>query len=460
MSPTIPLDDAFSTLQQLNNHIKRYAPFPSDGRTSFPTQLDRLVKSWGEIPLFTGRLAPADELMLQKWENGKNYLEALELSSYEVCRLCQHPACAGDPIFYRYLVGISYAPSTKALLGLVSSYHARWSSLASGNRRFIEDYLEGFLRTYRGPSKALRGWRERIDHIIGPEAPFCLGKALAYERSTPQSFAAAHTIHTNTEFWYETLALAAEYVVNTIDRAPISQIEYLVKTLFDGSGIPKSRIKDLLAKAILGSRCDTDEAARNSIIGFALGSDEFGDPRVHQAGWIGIDAARERFVSWLSREDIKLFFDLVIDRSSDRQGRKSYWLKWLPQLKRTRVLLSRYDEDRILVRLRNRNFPIPSYGLLDAPDTSGFLLDFGSVVVVEFSKSMNATYFYPRTIANDLFRDFYQQNRRWSVQGLKRRDLVAQEAARRLEHRRYRHNEWQEEMTNLLTRHYRLRRPE
>lgn len=460
MPPTIDLNDAFFALQQLNKHLKRCAAHPPDGAASFPTQLDHLVNSWGEIPPFTGRLAPADDVMLQKWESGKNALDALELSSYEVCRLCQHPESAADPIFYRYLARKRYSPSTKALLGLVSSYHARWRSRTSGNRRSIEDALEGFLRTYRGPSKVLLMWQERLDQIIGPEAPVRLGKTLADERSAPHLFATACALHTNTEFWTETLAQAAEHVVLRIERAPISQLEYLTGTLFGDSGIPKSVMKELLAKAILSQRCDKDESARTPIITFALGSTDFGDPRVNQAGWVGLEAARECFISWLSREDIRLFFDLVIDRSSDRQGRKPYWLTWLPHLKRTRVLLSRYDQDRVRLRLRSRNEQIPSYGLLEAPDTSAFLLDFGSVVIVEFSKSPNASYLYPRAIANDLFRDFYQQSRRWTVQELKRRDLVEQEAARRLVHQRYRHNQWQDEMTDLLTHHYRLRRPE
>lgn len=460
MPATIDLNDAFSALQQLNRHLKRSAAQPPDSAPSFPSRLNQLVKSWGKIPPFTGRLAPADDLMLKKWENVKNSSDALELSSYEVCRLCQHPTSAADPIFYRYLARKQYSPSTKALLGLISSYHARWRSLTIGNRRSIEDALEGFLRTYRGPSKVLLMWQERLDQIIGPEAPVRLGKILADERADPHPFAIASALHTNTEFWFETLSQAAEHIVHRIERVPISQLEYLTRALFGDSGMPNSRVKELLAKAILSGRCDADETARSLIISFALGSTEFGDPRVHQAGWVGIEAARERFISWLSREDIKLFFDLVIDRSSDRQGRKPYWLTWLPQLKRTRVLLSRDDQDRVRLRLRKQNEQIPSYGLLDAPDTSAFLLDFGSVVIVEFSKSANASYLYPRAIANDLFRDFYQQNRRWTVQELKRRDLVEQEAARRLEHRRYRHNQWQDEMTDLLTRHYSLRRPQ
>ncbi|MCP9449604.1 MAG: EH signature domain-containing protein [Nitrospira sp.] len=460
MSETINLVDAFAALQQLDKQVKRSAHQPLNWGPSFPSKLSRLVKSWGKIPPFKGPIAPVDEVILQKWQRYRESNDTPELSSHEIGRLCQHPASATDPLFYRYLVSKHYSPPPYALLGLVYTYHARWCSLTAGNRRFIEEALEAFLRTYRGFFKALRRWQECLDYIIGSEAPVRLGRKLAEERSTPDLFAADYALHTNTEFWAEVLAQAAEYIVHRIERVPISQLEYLTRTLFDDSRIPKSRVKELLAKAILSGRCDADETARSLIISFALGSREFGDPRVHQAGWVGLEAARERFISWLSREDIKLFFDLVIDRSSDRQGRKTYWLTWLPQLKRTRVLLSRYDQARVRSRLRSRNEQIPSYGLIESPDTSAFLLDFGSVVIVEFSKSSNASYLYPRAIANDLFRDFYQQNRRWTVQELKRRDLVEQQAARRLEHRRYRHNQWQDEMTSLLSRHYRLSRPE
>lgn len=460
MSETVTLADAFAALQQLAKHIKRSANQRPDWVPRFPSELSRLVKSWGDIPPFKGLLAPADEVIIQKWQRCKEGDETSELSSYEISRLCQHPTSATNPDFYHYLARRQYSPPTYALLGLVYTYHARWCSLTLGNPRSIEDALESFLRAYRGFSKALRVWQGCLDHIIGAKAPVRLGKKLADERSATQSFAAAYALQTNTEFWTEVLVQAAEHIVRKIEQVPIFQLEYLTQTLFGDSGIPKSRVKELLAEAILSRRCDADEGARSPIVNFVLGSPDFGDPRVHQAGWVGLEAARERFISWLSREDIKLFFDLVIDRSSDRQGRKPYWLKWLPQLKRTRVLLSRNDQDRVRFRLRSRKEQIPSYGLLDAPDTSAFLLDFGSVVIVEFSKSQNASYLYPRAIAKDLFRDFYQQNRQWTVQELKRRDLVEQQVARRLEHRRYGPRQWQDEMTSLLTRHYRLPRPE
>lgn len=460
MPETVTLADAFAALQQLNKHVTRCAHQPPDWVPKFPSELSRLVKSWGDIPPFKGLLVPADEVILQKWQRCRESDETPELSSHETSRLCQHPTSATDPAFYHYLAERRYSPPTYALLGLVYSYHARWCSLATGTRHSIEDALESFLRTYRGFSKALRTWQECLDHIIGPEAPVRLGKKLADERSDIQPFAAAYALHANTEFWTEALAQAAEHIVHSIELAPVSQLEYLTRTLFANSELAKSRMEKLLGKTILSRRCDIDEAARVPIINFALGSMEFGDPRVYSARWVGLgDKAIDCFISWLSREDIKLFFDLVIDRASDSQGRKRFWLRWTPQLKRSWVLLSGQDQEQVRVKLQHRQDKIPSYGFLDSPGASAFLLDFGTVVVVEFSQSGHASYLYPRAVAEDLFQDFYRRDRRWSIDELKRRNLVRQNAARRLEHRHYRHKQWQDEMTDLLIRQYRLRLP-
>ena len=73
------------------------------------------------------------------------------------------------------------------------------------------------------------------------------------------------------------------------------------------------------------------------------------DPRLpaNSPNWVGIsDSARDTVIQWLSAEDIQLFFDHVLTTRNDPHGRKPFWLRYKGKVKRSRPLLSAFDESR------------------------------------------------------------------------------------------------------------------
>jgi hypothetical protein len=80
-------------------------------------------------------------------------------------------------------------------------------------------------------------------------------------------------------------------------------------------------------------------------------------------------------------------------------------------------------------------------------DTSAFLLDFGEVLVVEFSKVGNACYIYQKRAAKELIPDFWTTEpfHASGGKGLKQSALAAE---------RIRHTAgWQDELSMILARH-------
>jgi hypothetical protein len=134
-------------------------------------------------------------------------------------------------------------------------------------------------------------------------------------------------------------------------------------------------------------------------------------------------------------------------KESDRNGRKRYWVKLANQIKRSRVVLNRADIEWLLPTLSRQRERIPSYGqLIESGTSSAFILDFGSVTIVEFNE-VGFAYIYPRRVAHGLFEDLYKP--RWSKAELRHPQLVQSRSAERIRHI----SGWQDMMTSELEKY-------
>jgi hypothetical protein len=170
------------------------------------------------------------------------------------------------------------------------------------------------------------------------------------------------------------------------------------------------------------------------------------DPRVpaNTPNWAGVSQqAQNLLIQWLSAYDIKLFFDHVLPTRSDPHGRKSFWLRYTKRVNRSRTLLSQTDEFRWRAGAETRRNL--NYGRVQVnSDTSAFLLDFGRILVVEFSKVGNAVYVYEHRDVPDLNTDFWS-SARFSISNLKQRASCVAKIV---------HNKkWQGEMRTLLAQY-------
>src|SRR5262249_1699688 len=124
--------------------------------------------------------------------------------------------------------------------------------------------------------------------------------------------------------------------------------------------------------------------------------------------------------------DIEFFFEHVLPNREDEHGRKPFWLKYVKHVQRSRPLLCWEDHQRLLTTRARMKEQIGNFGRIEG-GTSAFLLDFGPVVVVEFSRIANACYVFTSADARTVVPEFWATKPFFvsGRNGLKRRDLCA-----------------------------------
>ena len=223
-------------------------------------------------------------------------------------------------------------------------------------------------------------------------------------------------------------------------------ISFLVYHLIVWRGWDQAAFKDQLGNWVLSEHASVLEQLREGLK--RIGIDRLGDPRVaRNTAWLGVrDQARAEFLKWLSREDIVFFFEHVLPRGSDPHGRKDFWLKYVGRVRRSRPLLCEGDRVRLQNYERRSQHKIGHYGGIDG-SSSAFLLDFGELLVAEFSVKGNACYIYDRSGAASIGANagFWSPDP-FSVASLKRRPPAIDKMT---------HHPvvWREKMTNLLARY-------
>jgi hypothetical protein len=120
---------------------------------------------------------------------------------------------------------------------------------------------------------------------------------------------------------------------------------------------------------------------------FVLLESHLGDPRRHPGQWDnkGLSAEAETVKGWLSEEDLKFFFDLVMEGQEDRHRRREFWLRYVSRARDFRVAIGRADHQRLRTQLQDLRKRGRNYATLDDRDVSAFVMDFGPAVVVDFS---------------------------------------------------------------------------
>ena len=119
-----------------------------------------------------------------------------------------------------------------------------------------------------------------------------------------------------------------------------------------------------------------------------LSDPRLGDPRLSRntKNWLGMAKPHQRFLQWLSRADMNFFFEHVLPDGQDPHRRKAFWLRYVTRVKRSRPLLNHDDEARLRAIMRSQQEKMGHFGHVRGRESSAFLLDFGEVVVIEFSQ--------------------------------------------------------------------------
>ena len=191
-------------------------------------------------------------------------------------------------------------------------------------------------------------------------------------------------------------AVATAYVPlnNRFDQKTIPDVvEFLKKHDNDKT----SRI--VLSKLIEHLGIDASTALRQPVQSYVL--QEWQDPRIAGADvyWRDVsDEARQIFTRWITKEDLRFFFDVVAKACSDEKFayRKAFWLAYLERISFCRPVLRKDSEHlfrhdpQALQYYRDRS-PATLKG--SNPDQHAFIIQMEKFTFVEFSTA-GACYVY------------------------------------------------------------------
>lgn len=359
------------------------------------------------------------------------------LESRAVRYLCWNPDVATDRSFQYYLDRFHSALNARSLQGLVSSCHAKWSEEFAGSQ--VVTRILDRLHRYDGPNRLLHIWKARADMILGPYAQQLLGQEFVKAGSGIGDYCKAWGIlGENTPFVRMAVEHAAKLCLDEIGRVKKLQ-EVLFRDILPWPGWSPESLKNAISHLILDSGERSPELIE-TITHCVLRDRRFGDPRLrqNQNNWLGIDAAGRRIKEWLSTADITFFFEHVLPDRKDPHGRKMFWLRYVgsPGLV-SRPLLNDFDKYRLRDILWKKRQEVSHFGEIEG-NTSAFLLDFGPILVVEFSVVGNACYIYEKRTSTEIVPDF------WTPKGFRVSDLKRpSKAASRVVHKKARFAAWQ-----------------
>lgn len=356
--------------------------------------------------------------------------------------LCWQSEIATSQRFQYYLDQTNVELERSSLQGLVRSCHAQWSpEFAKGQ---VVARIRDRVKTYKGPNRLLSLWRENLALILGPKGAEEFGTHLV--KNLPR-------IEEHCELWGITdktcayVQAAVQYAIEICRERMDTDLEkrqYLLKELllWRGWGGAPDAFKKEVSNVIL--HLVTTEVAdiRESVTHLVLNDSRLGDPRLehNKLNWAGLVEAKDRIIEWLSQLDIVFFFESVLAPGKDPHGRKEFWLRYLPSIKRSRALLSWKDWYRLRDILKQKGQNLVG-SMDDRSTTSAFLLNFKNLLAIEFSETGNACYLYREADIDKIVPEFYA-SRAFATKELKRRDLP---------HRRQRHpSGWQEEAAQVL----------
>ena len=158
----------------------------------------------------------------------------------------------------------------------------------------------------------------------------------------------------------------------------------------------------VLSKLIQGLGYEATEHLRQPIQSYVLR--EWGDPRITggAARWHSIsDEAKQIFTRWITREDLRFFFDVVARACNDQKFayRQAFWLAYLEHISFCRPVLRRNARDlfrndpQILEYYRERQ---PATLTGGDSNHHAFIIQMGNYTFVEFSTAA-ACYVYDDT---------------------------------------------------------------
>lgn len=441
------LAESLRSLQLFARELAQRVNNPVREPQQYLTNLRKAVITLGQIRPARSIYCP--EEYVKQWKDFQED-QAKQLQRRAIRYLCWQPDVATSQPFQYFLDQNHVNLNARSLQGLVRSCHSHWSPEFAKSQVVIR--VRDRLNKYGGTNALLSQWKEGSGVILGLKGA---------EEFGAEMIETLRPIKQHCEFWgiadetsaYVQVAVryAAKVCRDQMDRVP-GMRQYLLEELLAWNGWVQNVFKEEISQTVLHLATTQSEDVRESVRRFVLNDARLGDPRHsrNRLNWVGVSEAEQRVIEWLSKLDIVFFFESVLPKGEDPQGRKEFWLQYVPSIKKSRPLLRREDKERLQRDLREKGLKLIDAGSMDEWSTaSAFLLDFGPLLVIEFSETGNACYMYRKNDVDKIIPDFWT-SKPFVQRQLRRKDLVEKRIVHRQRKSSWHGPGWEHEAANTL----------
>lgn len=287
---------------------------------------------------------------------------------------------------------------TSALLGIFDALLQAWDT---PNAVILRAFIKKHLTTYNGSRtsverlKANMAWycekngvTELVMELLRSQVKLC---DLWSYLELPE--------HMHSYSYFGAVAEAYIALYGKLDTAAVADV-----VAFVNKHNNDKTCRAVLSKLIEQLESDAPDEIREPLQTYCLR--EWQDPRIAGAEvrWRGVsDEARRIFAGWITREDLRFFFDVVAQACNDPKFayRKAFWLAYLERINSCRVVLRANSEylfknDRYYREQQSRVATLRGGGA----NQHAFIIQMGNHVFVEFSTA-GACYVYDRVAARE-----------------------------------------------------------
>ena len=295
------------------------------------------------------------------------------------------------------------------LPGVFNALLEAWNS---PNAKRLRAFVKKHLTNYNGSRKFVQKLKENMAWYCEENSATQLAMTLLRSRMKLSDVWSFLELPDHTHSYRYFGAVAEAYVARNSDlnrEAVANVVEFFEKHK------DYKTIRAVLSKLIEKLGINASEDLRQPIQSYVLR--EWGDPRITGGAvhWHGAsDEARQIFIRWITKEDLRFFFDVVAKACNDQKFayRKAFWLAYLEHISFCRPVLRRdaeylFSNDPQTLQYYRERRP----ATLTGGDSSqhAFIIQIGNDTFVEFSTA-GACYVY-----DDINRPFSLDDSKYSM---------------------------------------------
>ena len=323
-----------------------------------------------------------------------------QLSARVLRRLSWHPEIATNDRFWEVLDRSErIQTSAKAIQGLVYSFHSKWNEA-----RLLPQFaaLRNAVHGFTGPNGVVKRWKDKIHLLLREDSASVLAGELYRHKMPLEHSVSELRVFEDTQFFREAVSACGRLCTDHLEDG--ETLDYFVYQILSWGKHYNEAFKEHVQDAVMSRAFDASDDVKARLVHYIVNDvQRLGDPRLQPAKWIGIEDSKNKVLQHLSREDIIFFFKKVM--TNDVHGRAKFWLDYVPSMVRSRPLLTDMDRARLRSALNRSGNTTRHFGRT-TNQYSAFLLDFGSVMAVEFD-SLGACYLYDAKTRDRYFKDFF-----------------------------------------------------